>query len=428
MRTVFRNVNLIDGDSAARPRHSVVVEGNSVTEVVPDAALHLRPTDSVYELSGKSLMPGMTQGHWHGSYENITFTPKPGGLEKHPSYMAYLALKNAQLALSHGFTSLIGAATGECLDAQLNAAIQNGVVSGPRITPCGHWLITTGDVNDYDEHWWWGISAQGVQKICDGADEFAKAVRQEIKEGAKIIKIISDQGHLLRESGARFVTMTEAELVAVITTAHARGAKVRSHIDSKQGILDGIRLGLDIFDHADELDEECLEKMVAAKSYMCPSLVLPKAILDHFKDATNQRAFNDDVRRSFDSMVRMLPLAARAGLRVILGDDWGTWLTPHGNYAKEFELYADIGIPNLDIIRWATKHPAECVGMEDRLGTIAAGKYADLLVIDGDPSSDIRVLCDVKNIKLIMKDGRLHKDELAPRRANVGEQRLAATA
>jgi imidazolonepropionase-like amidohydrolase len=127
-------------------------------------------------------------------------------------------------------------------------------------------------------------------------------------------------------------------------------------------------------------------------------------------------------------MVRMLPLAAKAGLRVILGDDWGTWLTPHGNYGKELELYAEIGIPNLDIIRWATKHPAQCVGMDDKLGSIAAGKYADLLVVDGDPATDITVLCDVKNIKVIMKDGQMHKDELAARRPNTGEQRLAATA
>jgi imidazolonepropionase-like amidohydrolase len=230
----------------------------------------------------------------------------------------------------------------------------------------------------------------------------------------------------LRESGARFITMTEAEITAVVTTAHARGAKVRSHIDSKQGILDGIRLGLDIFDHADELDEECIERMVAANSYMCPSLCLPKAILEHFKDATNQRAFNDDVRRSFDSMVKVLPLAAKAGLRVILGDDWGTWLTPHGDYGKELKLYAEIGIPNLDVIRWATKHPAQCVQMDDKLGTIAAGKYADLLVVDGDPAADIRVLADPKNIKVIMKDGEFHKDELAARRPV--EQRLAASA
>ena len=129
MRTIFRSANLIDGDSPARARHSVVVEGNSIAEVGPDPAIHPRPTDTVYDLAGKSLMPGMTQGHWHGSYENITFTPKPGGLEKHPSYMAFLALKNAQLALSHGYTSLIGAATGECLDAQLNAAINDGLKS-----------------------------------------------------------------------------------------------------------------------------------------------------------------------------------------------------------------------------------------------------------------------------------------------------------
>ena len=121
-----------------------------------------------------------------------------------------------------------------------------------------------------------------------------------------------------------------------------------------------------------------------------------------------------------------MPLAAKAGLRVILGDDWGTWLTPHGDYGNELKLYAEIGIPNLDVIRWATKHPAQCVQMDDKLGTIAAGKYADLLVVDGDPAADIRVLADPKNIRVIMKDGEFYKDELTARRPS--EQRLAASA
>src|SRR5262249_26320872 len=160
--------NLVDGDNPAKPGQTIVVDGNVITEIGPDASIRLRPTDALYDLQGRSVMPGMTQGHWHGSYENIKFVPHPGGLEKHPSYLAYVALKNAQLAMSQGFTSLIGAATGECLDAQLKRAINDGVVDGPRIMACGHWLITTGEVNDYDEHWWWGITAMGVQRICDG--------------------------------------------------------------------------------------------------------------------------------------------------------------------------------------------------------------------------------------------------------------------
>src|SRR5580704_7973442 len=118
MRTVFRNANLVDGDNPAKAGQTIVVEGNLIAEIGPDASIERRPTDQVHDLAGKSVMPGMTQGHWHGSYHNLRMVPHPGGLEHHPSYLAMVSLSNAQLALSMGFTSLVGAATGECLDAQ----------------------------------------------------------------------------------------------------------------------------------------------------------------------------------------------------------------------------------------------------------------------------------------------------------------------
>ena len=425
MRTVFSDANLVDGDNPARSGQTIVVEGNVISAVGPDGSIELRPSDAVYDLGGKSVMPGMTQGHWHGSYNDIKMMPHPGGLHSHPSYLAFVALKNAQLAMSQGYTSVIGAATGECLDAQLKQAISDGVVEGPRITACGHWLITTGEINDYDQFWWWGITAMGNQRVCDGPQEFAKAVREEIKQGVEVIKLYTDEGHLMREGGKHWVNMTEEETRAAIETAHSRGAKVRSHIDGKAAMLQGLRLGLDLFDHADDLDEELIEKMVAANRYVCPSIVLPKMILDHYADAPHQRAFNTEVREAYDSMCRMLPLAAKAGLRVMFGDDWGVALAPHGDYWKEFKLYAEAGVPNIDIIRWATKHPQQFVGVEDKLGTIAVGKLADLLVIDGDPLADISVMYEVDNVLAVMKDGKFFRSTL-PAPATAAQPRLAA--
>ena len=109
-------------------------------------------------------------------------------------------------------------------------------------------------------------------------------------------------------------------------------------------------------------------------------------------------------------MSRMLVVGAKAGLKVMLGDDWGTWLTPHGDYGTELKLYAEIGIPAIDIIRWATKHPAEFVGMEKQLGKIAPNMLADLLVVDGDPLSDIAILADRNNIQAVMKDGKFYRN------------------
>lgn len=429
MRTVFKNANLVDGDNPAKPGQTIVVEGNLIAEIGPDGGVELRPSDAVHDLAGKSVMPGMTQGHWHGSYNNLKMVPHPGGLEHHPSYLAFVALKNAQLAMSMGFTSVIGAATGECLDAQLKRAINDGIVEGPRITACGHWLITTGEINDYDEFWWWDIGARGIQRICDGPDEFRKAVREEIKQGVEVIKIYTDEGHLMRENGTRRVNMTEDETRAVVETAHSRGAKVRSHIDNKEAMLQGLRLGIDLYDHADELDEELIEKMVRANTYVCPSIALPKAILDHFADAPHQRAFNKEVRAAYDSMVAMLPLAAKAGLRVMFGDDWGVSVAPHGDYWKEFKLYAEAGVPSMDIIRWATKHPQQFVGVDDKLGTVATGKLADLLVIDGDPLADISVMYDPANVLAVMKDGKFYRNALpAPNAQTSGQPRLVAAA
>jgi imidazolonepropionase-like amidohydrolase len=139
------------------------------------------------------------------------------------------------MALEHGFTSVIGAAVGDAIDAQLKAAIADGVLEGPRIMASGRWLITTGDSNDLPEFWWWGITAPGSQIICDGADEFRKAVRREILEGAEIIKIFSDSGHALLY-GSSFTSMTDGELHAVVETAHHRQKKVRSHTTAKSNI------------------------------------------------------------------------------------------------------------------------------------------------------------------------------------------------
>ncbi len=427
MRTVFSNANLVDGDSPAKPGQTIVVDGNIIAEIGPAAAIELRPTDQVHDLAGKSVMPGMTQGHWHGSYNDIKMVPHPGGLHHHPSYLAFVALRNAQLAMSQGWTSVVGAATGECLDAQLKRAINDGVVEGPRIMACGHWLITTGEINDFDEFSWWEIGAMGNQRVCDGPDEFAKGVRQEIKEGVEVIKLYTDEGHLMREGGKHWINMTEEETRAAIDTAHSRGAKVRSHIDSKTAMLQGLRLGLDLYDHADDLDEELIEKMVAANSYVCPSIVLPKMILEHFADAVHQRSFNTEVQEAYDSMCNILPLAAKAGLRVMFGDDYGVALAKHGDYWKEFKLYAEAGVPNLDIIRWATKHPQQFIGVEDKLGTVAVGKIADLLVIDGDPLADISVMYDVGNVLAVMKDGKFFRSALlAPETQASGQPRLVA--
>ena len=132
-RVLFKSAKLLDGDNPAQSGMSVLVEGERISSIAPDAEMANVEADEVFDLAGATLMPGMTQAHWHGSYEGIDFTPPPVGLEKPPGYLMLIALKNAQLALQLGYTNLIGAAVGDALDAQLKQAIEDGVEEGPRI-------------------------------------------------------------------------------------------------------------------------------------------------------------------------------------------------------------------------------------------------------------------------------------------------------
>jgi imidazolonepropionase-like amidohydrolase len=412
-RILFSGANLLDGENSARPGQTVVVEGERISAVGADDAVESRPGDRVIQLDGASLMPGMVQAHWHGSYHGLDFDPPPVGLEKPPGYLMLLAAKHARLALDHGFTSVIGAATSDALDAQLKMAIADGVVEGPRIMASGRWLITTGDSNDLPEFAFWDIRAPGAQHYCDGADEFTKGVRQEIREGADIIKIFMDGGHALLY-GMDFVSMTEAELHAAVEATHHRQKLIRCHVTAKQGIMKCLNAGVDVYDHADGMDRECIERFVEAGSFVCPSLYLTKAIIAKL---TGYGKENEPMVRGlqadYDHMLEILPEANAAGVKLMVGDDWGTAMTPHGDYIKELEVYVnEAGIDPLEVIRWATKNAGECMQLGDQLGTIETGKLADLIVVRGDPSKNISVLGDPANLLAIMKDGKLVKETL----------------
>jgi imidazolonepropionase-like amidohydrolase len=412
-RIVFSGASLLDGIHVPVAGRTVVVEDDRIVEVVPDDAFALRPGDLSFPLGGRTVMPGMVQAHWHGSYAGLDFEPPPVGLERPPGYLMLLSAKHARMALDRGFTSLIGAAVGDALDAQLKAAIEDGVLQGPRIMPSGRWLITTGDSNDLPDFWWWGISAPGSQRYCDGADEFRKGAREEIKQGAEIIKIFLDSGHALLY-GTDFVSMTDEELLAAVQATHHRGKKIRAHVTAKKAILQCIDAGVDVLDHADRMDAECIDRMSAAGSFVCPSMYLPKAMLAMVRqqgEGGENDPFFQVLRSDLEHMCEILPRAADAGVKLLVGDDWGTVMTPHGDYIKEMELYVnDAGIEPLEVLRWATVHGAECMGLGDELGTITPGKLADLLVVDGDPSRDITVLSDPGNLCAIMKNGVFVKE------------------
>jgi imidazolonepropionase-like amidohydrolase len=416
-RTFFRRANLIDGIHAPRKNATVVVEDQRITAVATNGdAPKPSANDVVYDLAGRSLMPGMVQCHYHVAYDNI------GSLldldMKHPPTMLTLiAAKNAELLLRSGFTGAVGAGTLHNIDVTLKRAINQGLIPGPRFMACGRDVVTTGDSVDFHPSWW-KLQMEGLGLICDGPDEFRKAVRDEIKQGVDIIKLYPTGGHGLSWP-ADVMTMTLEEMQAAADAAHERGRKIRGHIISKRGILAALDTKLDVIDHCDMMDEECIERMIKQGTFVTPSLYFPYMMVEE-KRRTGKAAFPgvDEMERGLEHSYRILPKAQAAGVKLLVGDDFGTSAMPHGDYAKELEAYVKgAGIPALEVIGWATRNGAELLGMKDELGTIEVGKLADLLVVNGDPVKDITILQDRANLDVVMKGGKFVECQLTPGKA-----------
>jgi imidazolonepropionase-like amidohydrolase len=416
-RTVFTHANLLDGENAAKPDFTVVVEHGRITQVAngngaggngaDGDAVEIAPDDQVIDCTGLTLMPGMTQGHYHSTYHNITVPIMPPlGLESPPAYQAYVAAYNVGLALKCGITSVVGANEAWDVDPSLKQAIFDGLVVGPRVIAGSREIITTADSNDVTP-WYWESKALGGTRMADGPDEFRKAVRDEIKRGAEVIKLFVTGGHGVRLS-RHTSSITVEELNAVTDAAHALGARVRAHVASKEGIMKCLDAEVDIIDHGDGIDEECIERMAEQKACYEPSVysLYLACMAPEFYDPE----FKTEFGQVMLSTCAMLPKCVEAGVYVNLADDYGGWLQPHGTYGGEPGFYHDFtGIDALEILKWATVNGGKLVGLDD-LGRIEEGYIADIVLVNGDPSEDIHILADTHNIVLVMRDGQIFVD------------------
>lgn len=409
-RVILQNANLIDGERAARPDSTVVVEGERVTQVGnPDS---IESSDRVIDLGGRSLMPGMVLCHFHAAYDTVGASSSPVGMDRSGTYLALRAAANVKLLLMSGFTSVVGGSTAYDIDASLKAAIDDGIIMGPRFIASSRDLVTTGDSQDMAP-WFWQMGGEGAVRICDGADEFRRAVREEIKRGADIVKLYPSGGHGVPLAKDQ-MSITREELKAAVDAAHDRRKKVRGHIVSKRAIMESVGAGVDVIDHADMMDAECIEAFLKAGSFVVPSLFYPLSIIEdaEINGQANRHGIGN-MKEDFERVCSILPEAHAAGVKFTLGDDYGTRTLPHGEYPKELELYVrHAGLSPLEIIGWATKNGAELMGMGADLGTIQVGKLADLLIVDGDPTVDITVLQHADKLHAIMKGGIFVKDEL----------------
>ena len=389
-RLVLRNANVLDGEHPAVGGRTVVIDGDHITAVGEEGVAGVEAGDRVIDLGGRTVMPGMATCHFHSTYRDLGATQAPYGSEFPPAYMALLSHQNLMTALSWGYTTVVGAGAGQDVEPGVKQAIESGLVPGPRFVPSGRELSTTAHGNDVVP-WYWDMPASGAVRICDGADGFRVGVREQVKRGAEVIKLFVTGGHGVLAPKDR-IELTRDELAAAIDAAHEKGVLIRGHLVNKRAIMMAIELGIDIVDHCDDMDDEVIAALVATGTFVVPSIYLPKVFAKIFPD-------ND---AALAHMYDVLPKAEAAGVLLLLGDDYGATMFPHGSYGGELHTYVeDASIAPLAVLRWATVNGARLVGRSDELGTIAPGKLADLLVVDGDPSADIAVLADCPPVAVI---------------------------
>ena len=418
------NARVFDGNDMLPGRRSVTLDGNSIASIGEPSAT----SEATIDVNGMTLMPGLITCHLHPDFYKFTLAQglagERPGKELPPGVLMAIGVRTCRVLLESGFTGYVGAACSNDIDAQLKMAIGQGIIPGPRIRACSHHIGTTADLND-SPNWWRHFATPGIDLFVDGPEAMRKAVREEIRRGAETIKIFASAGHGF--PGRTVRNMDRDEIAAIVNAAHARGARVRAHVSDRSMILECIELGVDIIDHSDDLDEECIEAMVEAGTFWVPSLIYPKCLLElGWGDA--------EMQRRYDHVRRVLPLAQKAGVRILVGDDYSGVFRDvlkddpldHqvGCYGREFAYYGAIeGLSPAEVLRWGTKNAGELlVDAPAKLGVIRPGALADLIVVDGDPMADLSLFSrPEQTVKAVIRDGAVVIDRLPPR-----NQRMAA--
>jgi imidazolonepropionase-like amidohydrolase len=404
----FIHARVFDGISETLlDNATVVVEGDSIVSVSTDGAPPA-PDAEIVDLSHKTLMPGLMDAHVHLTMDtmcgkNIIWHH----LALHPSLRAYHALANAQKALNAGFTTLrTMQAGGPDMggDAALHDAVEQGIVVGPRIVPSAMIFGMTGGHNDmfvpavFKERW----------ATADGVDECRKAARTAIRAGAEFLKIFTSGGVFSMKTSPDARNYTLEEIEAICDEANSQGRRVAAHAIATQGIKNAILGGVTTVEHGSKLDHEAVQMMLDHGTYLVPTLAI-----GHNSFASNDPHVPDYVRAKGSSVVdqhrRSVRMAAEAGVKIVLGTD-GSDFAPFGNNAQELELLVEAGIKPIDALRAGTSVAAAALGIDGFTGSIAPGKAADLLVVDGNPLQDVRILRDLARIKRVYLGGRLVVD------------------
>lgn len=419
-RTLIKNATIFDATGARPFVGDLLVDGNRIAAVSPAGAAPAPAADCVIDASGKFLMPGMTEGHGHLSFENATATEHL--ITPTPEEQVFAAARGAKGLFDMGFTSVYGASEAKL---RLAVAVRNeiaaGRMAGPRIRAGGLEISVTGAMGDEStEH----NPRVGPSMLINGPEEMRKVVRFQIREGIDNIKLdVSGDPFYAYRAGTtgtpgHCTPMHYDEIKMAVDTAHALGKKVNVHTRSIEGSKMCIRAGVDGLLHVEHSDEELLDMMEAAKDRI---FVVPT--IDLFHQMVTGGAAQWGITAEVATMMGVPPLLEassqthsalrKRGVRHLIGGDYGFAWSQQGQQGRDVGYFIQYyGYSPEEALICATRNGGLAMREEGDLGTLEVGKLADMVLIDGNPIEDVNHLTDKARIMMVMKDGEAHN--LAP--------------
>ncbi|MBM7839087.1 imidazolonepropionase-like amidohydrolase [Alkalihalobacillus xiaoxiensis] len=410
--TAITNVSLIDGTGQDCVNDAVVlVENNHILGAGTKQSIAVPNDATIIDGGGQYLLPGLIDTHVHMALEikNVQeslLTPF--------SYRFFEAAKRLETTIQTGITSVRDAGFA---DAGIKKAVEDGLVSGPRMQVSINPLTITGGHGDS-----WNIS--GIDTTapvypgmpdgkCDGREEVRKTVREMLRAGADVVKVHATGGVSSPTDHPEFTQFSQEELEVMVEEATFRkGVKVMAHAQGAEGIKNAVRAGIHSIEHGIYIDDEALELMLEHGTYLVPTLLAPLAVLEAAETSNTMAPYAiEKSKEVIDIHKESIRKAYEAGVKIAMGTDAGVF--PHGINLRELGLMCEIGMSPMEAIVASTKTAAECMGWGEKVGTIEAGKWADLILVNSNPLEDIQVVENHENITFVMKDGQVFKDTLA---------------
>ena len=339
------------------------------------------------DLGGRFVMPGMTETHAHLSFADAS----PFAIGDTPVEVATItAVRNAELMLNSGFTSAISFGSTYKIDVALRDSINAGKIAGPRMLAAGRDLGATASNVD---------SPGGLSQIADGPWALRKAVREQRRDGVDVVKIFIDGEAINPTNPPGELSFCDEEVNAVVDEAHRRKLRVACHARSAAAVKQAVRAGVDFIGHANYLDDEAVDMLAACNEQVVvgPAIawemqyIAQCESLGVSKETVRDQGYEAEV----EATVKTVEKLRKAGVRMVVGGDYGISIAPHGTYAKDLEYFVDLfDMRPAEALICATRNGGEAMDPEGSLGSLVEHTLADFVVVDGDPLEDVRILQD----------------------------------